>query len=151
MLTYKKRYQLMGIGFLAIILSLSFLSIAGLLKLQAGEKINNAAAEGELEDAILASFPLRFPFIEANGLFRRLLGAREMNGVVRLQNGFLSPLEEEVPEEIVSGEAGRVVMLAQALKERDIPFLYVSPAERINAEADLPSGYVSFENKNNRL
>ena len=144
---------LIAAGFLVLLYLFALFSAVGLYRSYIlNEQVNNKDAEtGGVEERLTASFPGRFFFIEANGLARRLLGSREMNGVIRLNNDALSPITPPVDEDVIREEAGVIADISDALKRREIPLVYIAPAARIDCETDFPSGYESFENRNYRL
>ena len=99
---------------------------------------------------LAAAFPLHYQILECNGIVCKLLGEREVNNVFRMKNDFLTLKFEELPEEILGEEAAAMIKVQDAMRERGIPFVYVAPASRVDAETDGPLGFLSGENSNDR-
>ena len=107
-----------------------------------------ADAGDERESALIANLPGKDVFIDANGLMRRILGQREMNGVIRLTNGYLTDIHGVIPEETLKEEAAAVAHVQQVLSEYEIPFLYVATPIKTADDSELPTGVVDEGNAN---
>ncbi|MCR5417561.1 MAG: hypothetical protein K6E84_01435 [Lachnospiraceae bacterium] len=91
-------------------------------------------------------------FINLNGGMRRLLGQREMNGVLRLDNDHLTQIKSEpVDDAVLKKEAANVSVLYRHLQGRGIPFLFVLPPDKVVSDdptADqIPAGYTDYSNR----
>lgn len=108
----------------------------------------SADAVGEFETALNASFPAKNAFVDLNGLFRRLLLQREMNGVVRLKNGFEAELMEAKPEEGIEANANSIKEFSDWLGDRgiDMFFCYV-PTKLLPGDDQLPGGLADGSNE----
>lgn len=106
-------------------------------------------AGSPLETDLITNFFGKMEFINLNGAVRKLFNQREMNGVVKLENGYLASLLPEVPKEDLVSRAGKVAVLAQSLAERDIPLLYVMTPYVVSAyDPQLPAGEEEYGNYN---
>ena len=96
-----------------------------------------------------ACFPFKLFLLSANGGINRAMGEREMNDVVRMNNGYLTALMVQVPEERLRAEADKVAALQEWLESRGIPFLYVAgPVKSNEKDPELPAGDVDYTNAN---
>ena len=103
----------------------------------------------KFETDIAASFFRKFSFVSLNGAVRRVLGQREMNGVVKLNNGYLTTPLEQCPDEILRQFAGRTAALNDYLAKRGTFLLYVSPPYTTGKyDPELPEGIEDFSNDN---
>ena len=76
--------------------------------------VNNewtAEMGNRFETDLASNFFGKFSFVNLNGAIRKLLGQREMNGVVRLNNGYLTVPLRECPEEQLQQFADRTAAL----------------------------------------
>ncbi len=88
-------------------------------------------------------------YVEYYGLAAKLLGQPELNEVVKLKNGYLSGVEELVPEENLKRNADDLLALKQYLESRGSSLLYVQTPFKISKFDDqLPAGIADFSNQN---
>lgn len=101
----------------------------------------------KLETDIATTFFGKTSFVNYNGALNRLLGHREMNGVVKLNNGYLfSPWDYE-EEEKLQNNADKVIELKEYLDERGIELLYVIPPYASSKyDPQLPAGVSDYGN-----
>ncbi len=147
-------YKFFGIGFLILLYLFAIIFAIGVIRTRfLGVKLNNADLEEEagIEQEMCAAFPLRYGFIEGNGLMRLLLGQREMNGVWRLDNGFVTPAFEKIPEDVLQEEANAMIGLQTMMDKKEIPFLYVAPAVRTTELTEADYGVYTAEAENDRI
>ncbi len=151
-----KQYKLLAILFLICIFGLGFASDAKLIGYyRKGEPLNEEWIP-ELgrrnETDYTAVFFGKDIFVDLNGGIRRLLGQREMNQVIRLNNDQLTELMEMPADEgVIRKEAANTAVLSHYLSDRGIPFLVVLPPDKLRASDQkeiLPSGYEDFSNVN---
>lgn len=114
------------------------------------EVVNNEYTEemGSKFDVDIASnFCKQFEFVNLNGAFHRLLGHREMNDVVKLNNGHLLQPIGYAEDEVLEGYADRVGGLNEYLKERGTDLLYVmTPHQVCPYHNQLPAGIQDYGN-----
>ncbi|MBQ9644348.1 MAG: hypothetical protein IJV26_09965 [Lachnospiraceae bacterium] len=115
------------------------------------------AGEGRLLDTdFTASFAGSRFFINLNGLMRRAAGQREMNEVVKLDNGYLAGTMEDLDDWLLEQNADKTAYAAHRLKEMGVPFLYVATPETIapqdsnvfTQDGVLPAGLEDYGNIN---
>ena len=80
---------------------------------------------------------------------RRLFGQREMNGIVRMDNGYLTASMESMEPQVIAERAQKVAQLRDELEARGIAFLFVEPPFKVNPEdPQMPAGETDFTNRN---
>lgn len=101
----------------------------------------------KFETDIATSFFEKMQFINANGAIRRVLGQQEMNGVVKLNNGYLVKTIEYVDDDTLNCYAQKVNELSDYLEGRGIDFVYVmSPYTSAKYDTELPEGVIDYGN-----
>lgn len=100
-----------------------------------------ADTQGDFQTEYTVNFPLKVQMIDANGFVRRIVGQREMNGIVKLKNGYLTAISEAMTDEYVSINAQEIIKYNEYCKEHGITFLYAQPAYKISKwDNQLPIG-----------
>ena len=99
-----------------------------------------------IENRFNDSFWNRYGFIEVNGTVHKLLGQRQMNGMVKLNNG---KLVSTVDPYEVAYHAQAVIELNAWAQEEGVEFVYMqTPYEICAYESQLPSGVTDCSNSN---
>lgn len=84
----------------------------------------------------------RYGYINLNGFISSMLDQSEMNGVVKLNNGYLTTIMEEVPQEKLDMKAIELERISRILTDKGIEFLYVcAPYSISKYDSQLPVGY----------
>lgn len=110
--------------------------------LQKGETVDFSRVDTYYND----NLPFKNELVTLNGGWQRLLGRRSVNDRYKLDNGQLTYV---TPEADVSEAAAKTVALAQAVKEQNIPFVYVStPFKIAPGDKQLPFGIEDYSNEN---
>ncbi|SHN65826.1 SGNH hydrolase-like domain-containing protein, acetyltransferase AlgX [Butyrivibrio hungatei DSM 14810] len=141
------------IALCVIILIPGFLSCGQLISYYTGETTysNNLDAElgSKLETDIATTFWKKDKFVDFNGAFRNILDQPEMNGVVKLNNGYLLTTIDEIDDEKMQYRINNIAVLNEYLNNRGISFLFASaPYTSSKFDTELPVGYNDFGNKN---
>ena len=149
----KKTAFLFTVIFLILVFGLGILSFAGLTNYYINDEIVNNEWTNELgnkfETDISSTFFQKFSFVNLNGAVRKLLGQREMNGVVKLDNGYLTEVLERCPDESIGNYVNRTREFDTYLKNRGTALLYVSPPSTVSkADPGLPIGVEDHSNDN---
>lgn len=101
----------------------------------------------KLETDYTSVFEGKSSFVNVNGLVRKILHQREMNGITKLNNGWLADIDSNPDETIVLENARRVNELNRKLHERGIEFLYVITPDTISKyDEQLPFGVTDYTN-----
>ena len=135
------------VPFLGIICMLEFYDF----KLNNRLDYNEWTAElgSRLETDIASSFHQKFLFVNLNGAIRNLLGQREMNHVIKLNNGKLIQTLPRLDDNVISNNAAQVARLRDYLAAKGKPLLYVAcPYTESVYDPQLPAGIVNYANDN---
>lgn len=146
-------YRIYAILFLIVLFLLAFLSDAGLVRYYVNGAESNIEwkpdAGSRFETDYITNFYRKMQFINGNGVLRRVFGQREMNEVVKLENGYLTELVEELPEERLSESAEEIARINRMCMAHEIPFLYVMTPYKISKyDPELPAGEEDYSNQN---
>lgn len=149
----KRTAVIFTVIFLILTIGLGIFSFANLMKYYINDdSLNNewnAESGNKFETDISGTFYKNFSFVNLNGAIRRVLGQREMNGVVKLNNGYLTEPLPECSEETLKHYAYRVSEFNEYLKKRGTSLVYVSPPYTSSKyDPELPSGIEDFSNAN---
>ncbi len=109
---------------------------------------NNIMAQEDEREALLTSlFPGKGILVDGNSLIRRVLGQREMNKIVRLNNGYLADIFEDVPDEMIDEYASNVEIFYNYLEGKGIKSIFVmAPYTVSKYDNQLPVGLVDYAN-----
>lgn len=101
----------------------------------------------EFETDIATTFFEKIQFVNINGAFRRLLGQRQMNGVIKLNNGYLFTIIDNVDDETLQGYADNVAVLDRYLENRGTKLIYaITPYTSGKYDPQLPTGVSDYGN-----
>lgn len=103
------------------------------------------------ENSYSQGFPDKNMYIDINGLGHRLLAQRELNGIVKLNNGMLSAAVSALPD--TSGfveNADSVKVFSDWMRDRDCNLMYVQVPHKHDIEEDTnwPIGIEDYSNEN---
>jgi len=103
----------------------------------------------KFETDIASNFYQKFQFVNFNGWVRNLLGQQEMNGIIKLNNGWLTTVCNYTADETLHECADSVIALKNYLEEQGIAFLYAIPPYTISKyDPQLPEGIYDYGNDN---
>lgn len=107
----------------------------------------NADFGDKLEAKLSTNFFQKFNFINLNGLVRKVLGQREMNGVVKLNNGHLLTTISYTEDEKLEAYAEKILQAKNYLAESGIEFIYaITPYTSCKFDPQLPVGIEDYGN-----
>ncbi len=103
-----------------------------------------------IETDFMENFAGRENYVSLNGALAKPLEQVELNEVIKLHNGYLTTLVEEVSEEDLNMYANHVLGLQEYLAKDDIPFGFVLTPHKMPSDTDmmLPTGYHTYQNRN---
>ena len=138
-------------GILVVLMGL--ISVKNLISYYVNDEVvdNEWKAEmgNKFETDIAATFAGKKQFVQLNGAIRNVLGQREMNNVVKLNNGWLTAPLERCPDESIASFVNRTVSFRDYLEKRGTSLLYVSPPYTGSKyDPELPAGIEDFSNDN---
>ena len=95
------------------------------------------------------NFPYKTSFVDLNGLGRKLIGQREMNSVVKLENGYLIDSNSAINMDAVEKNSNAVIAFNDYCREHGTTVLYVQPAYTVSKyDEQLPVGSTETFNEN---
>lgn len=105
---------------------------------------------GEVEAQYAENFAGKEGFLELNATFSKPLEQVEMNEVIKLHNGHLTTLQEEIDDEIFDIWAECTEEFYESLQKDGIEFAFVLTPHKLPSDTDpmIPSGYDSYFNRN---
>lgn len=134
----------------------TFIGMFGLLNLSNFVKsFEDVSAEehGTLQETFLEieaqynnKFQAKEAFVNFNGAMSRLFASRELNGVVRFDNGSFLRMEEEINTEPLEN----AIQFFEELSSMGYPFIYIQAPTLPLQDNDplIPAGFVTYTNKN---
>lgn len=150
----KKRENITFLAtFMIVIVLLGTVSFANLVNFYVNDVTDynewSADLGNRFETDEATSFCGKMQFVNFNGAVRNMLGQHEMNGVVKLNNGYLNTTFPYTEDSILEEYADKVIALDRYLKEKDIALLYVVPPYTVSKyDMELPAGIEDYGNDN---
>lgn len=103
----------------------------------------------EFETDIASNIYGKMNFVGFNGAVRNLLGQHEMNGVIKLNNGYLQQLLTKSSDETLHEYADNIIGLSDVLEDNGIKMVYASPMYTVGKyDEQLPIGVYDYGNDN---
>lgn len=103
----------------------------------------------KLETDIATTFFKKFQFVNLNGVMRNLLGQKEMNGVIKLNNGYLHTTISLSSDGYLQKCADNLNALNKYCDQHDIKLVYAStPYTSGKYDSKLPEGVEDYGNNN---
>lgn len=139
--------------FLIILMTLSTASFEKLVHFYMYDEIDYNEWSPDLgrkfETDIATTFYHKFDFVNFNGAMRNILGQKEMNGVVKLNNGYLLTCCPYVSDDILQQNADSLIQLKKYLDKKGIAFIYaIPPYTSDKYDPQLPDGVEDYGNDN---
>ncbi len=139
--------------FLLIVIALSSLSCIKWLAFYINREQDNNEWTPELgsklETDIASAFFNKSWFVNFNGAVANALNQPSVNGVVKLNNGYLLTPMDYCPDKILQAYANSTIKLNEYLKNRGTLLLYVSPPYTSSKyDPQLPIGIEDYGNSN---
>ena len=120
----KKKFSSMAyiVVFVVVIVMTGTISFCNLVDFYVNDRVDynewSADLGNKFETDIASTFFEKFQFVNINGAFRNLLGQQEMNGVVKLNNGYLLTTIDYVDDETLLEYTNNVADFNSYLKSR---------------------------------
>lgn len=93
------------------------------------------------------NFPCKVSFIDLNGLMRKTFNQHEMNGITKLNNGYLTVLNEKIERQFIDKYVEDISYYAEYCNEKGAKFLFISPAYTVSKhDSELPKGDLDYTN-----
>lgn len=137
--------------FVLVIVMMGIASFKNLVKFYVNDEVDynewSVDLGNKFETDVATTFWKKFEFVNINGAFRKLFGQQEMNGVVKLNNGYLLTTIDYVDDETLQAYAKNVAALNSYLKSRGTNLLYVmTPYTSGKYNPQIPEGVLDFGN-----
>lgn len=101
------------------------------------------------ETDYISNFWCKIQFVNLNGLIRNIFGQHEMNGIVKLNNGYLMTTYEYEADENLQSKADILHSLDMYLEQKQIPMLFaLCPYTSSKYDPKLPAGVIDYGNDN---
>lgn len=132
---------------------IGLLSFGNLINFYVNDEVDynewTADLGSKFETDIATTFFEKFQFVNLNGAVRNLLGQQEMNGVVKLDNGYLLTTLPYSSDDYLQKCADHVVTFNTYLRERGTALVYASPPYTSGKyDPELPEGVEDYGNSN---
>nr|WP_297707412.1 hypothetical protein [uncultured Butyrivibrio sp.] len=139
--------------FIALLFGLSIASFVKLFNFYVNdEKEYNEwkpSLGSKFETDMANNFWGKFSFVNLNGAVRKMLNQYSMNGVIKLENGYLLTTVEKCSDETLGEYADKTIRLNEYLKNRGTAFVYAAtPYTSSKYDPELPVGVVDYGNDN---
>ncbi|MDO4188833.1 MAG: hypothetical protein Q4D29_07560 [Lachnospiraceae bacterium] len=139
--------------FLIFIVGMGISSISNMVDFYVNDKADynewNADLGNKFETDLATTFYRKSQFINMNGAIRNILHQREMNGIVKLNNGYLMKPIEYVNDSTLQNYADSISKLKDYLNSRDIDLLYsITPYTVSKYDNQMPVGIKDYGNDN---
>lgn len=149
----KKRNFILLILFLLVTFSTFAISLVNLGRFYALDELDYTEWTADLgnpfETDLTSNLLGKVKYVDFNGLMRRALGQPEMNGIIKLKNGYLVSPMTQVSYDTIERKANELGRVNQIMKSKGIHFLYVATPYAVSKyDQQLPKGYVESGNEN---
>lgn len=151
--TFISKVNLYGFLFALVILSFGIVNAYRSMKYWINDEpydnewSMDLGSKGEME--YLSNFWGKNIFLNLNGFMRNLTGQREMNGIVKLNNGYLFTAFDYVSDEELSDRAEALAALDKYLSDSHIELLVaIAPDTSSKYDPEVPMGVPSYFNDN---
>lgn len=141
------------IVFMIIVVGLGFLSYRKLVNFYANQERDYNEWTPELgskfETDVASTFYHKFGFVNLNGAVSNVLGQPSMNGVVKLNNGYLLTTMNYSSDDVLQEYADSTIRFNDYLENRGTTLVYAStPYTSSKYDPKLPTGIEDYGNDN---
>lgn len=141
------------IVFIFMIGVIGSISLKNLIRFYINDEIDynewSADLGNKFETDITTTFFEKFQFVNLNGAVRNALGQQEMNGVIKLNNGYLLTTIPYSSDTYLQTCADKVNNLKRYCEKRGTELVYVStPYTSGKYDSELPGGVEDYGNDN---
>ena len=149
----KKNSFCYGLVFFAVICVFGGMSYFSYVqKIFSGKVFSNYesanAFKNKIEEKFYGYIPFKMQLVDLNGLFHKTFLHREMNGIVKLNNGYLTVVNSDYNVQVLSDSSNRIIAFNDYCKKNGVVFLYVQTAYKISKfDPQLPVGVNDVTNQ----
>ena len=147
-----RNIRILSAFFLFIICFIGVVNLHRIMKHYINAEAATTEWKDEMQDRLEIDYASVFwgksIFVDLNGWISKCIGQRQMNGVTKLENGYLTILDEEDDINTVRKNAEIINQFASHLEELGISFLCVITPDTINKyDNSLPKGISDCTNE----
>jgi len=84
----------------------------------------NSSTDSKFETDYISNFWLKYQYVNLNGAVRNVLGQQQMNGVVKLNNGYLNQSIRRIDDDVINNDAQRTKRFQDILAEKGIDYVW---------------------------
>ncbi|MGN0739971.1 MAG: DHHW family protein [Treponema sp.] len=104
--------------------------------------------KNKVEEKFYNYIPFKMQLVDLNGLFHKCVLHREMNGVVKLNNGYITIARSSYDAQGLSDSGKNIIAFNDYCKENGVVFLYAQTAFKISKfDSQLPVGVTDVTNQ----
>lgn len=146
--------KLFAFVFIIVLLSFSVISFYKTANFYVNGEIDynewNAETNSKFETDFISNFWGKYRFVELNGALRKLIGQREMNGVIKLNNGYLNQNNDYIIDEAIETYADELVEFVDDVATEGTDVVWFSVPYVVDKyDNQMPIGYTEdFGNDN---
>lgn len=145
----------LAVFFVCILFFIFVLNLSALFRSVNSAKEKSLTEDGSsftenFETNYMENFVGRETYVGLNGALAKPLEQVELNEVIKLHNGYLTLLGDEVIDEDLTLFADNMLEFEDYLADLGVPFAYVQAPYKLASDDDmmLPNGYTTFYNQN---
>lgn len=104
--------------------------------------------KNKIEEKFYGYIPFKMQLVDLNGLFHKAFLHREMNGIVKLNNGYLTSVNRDYDTQVLSDSSKNIIAFNDYCKKNGVVFLYAQTAYKISKfDPQLPVGVNDVTNQ----
>lgn len=109
----------------------------------------NASTGSKVETDYISNFWFKYQYVNLNGLVCRILGQQEMNGVVKLNNGYLNVTNDYLADASIEKYAVQTQSFSEHLADKGITYVYFTVPYVVDRyDSQMPTGIADYGNDN---
>ena len=153
---YKIQNSIIAFGFIGF-LFLSFLyttlnSIDSYKKAKSADRVIEAwNMDYDIDTNLKVNVFGKNNYLNLQGEISKIINKREFNGVIKLNNGYLSSAQEKADEDILDMNAKSLAYIQEYLNEKGVDFIYVRAPYKISIyDSELTQGVTDYSADNSK-
>lgn len=145
--------KVMAVMFVVVLFVIAGISDYKVMNFYINDEIDynewNASTDSKFETDYISNFWLKYNYVNLNGFVSNLIGQQKMNGVVKLDNGYLLSPMGEISQDNIIQFANQTESFNNNLKNRNIQYIYtILPYVADKYNSQMPVGVVDYGNAN---
>lgn len=140
-------------AFILFVMILGSLSSYKLMRFYIDDEISGSGFVprngSKLDTDIANNFFAQFSFVNINGFMARITGERELNSVVKMDNGYLNVVTAHADDDALLHDTGQIAALNDHLTKEGIFFIYIIPTTTSSKfDPKMPGYFTDHSNEN---